>query len=230
MSQGLPAPGSQVQGLGQTWMVVAHTRQGVLLQSLSSGESRTVPSWEWPPDWLERRGIGRRERPVFEAMLIGGASGRHAQRLIDQALPLGVRVEYHQPLEKKTKNLAQIPRGVDLVVFLRSHAGHGAYETYKPRAKARRIPLLLVDSAGFQEALRAQLEQFSSGGLLPGAQPSDYERFGAEDGPTVPGWWEHNGSQWIWRERDADQPEQRHDSLLAGLLGALSLAAAAVLG
>lgn len=126
-----------------------------------------VPLYEWPAGHAPVT-VQASAEPVI-AMLVGGSTGRHFDRLWEQAADIGVDLQYHWPAGR-TVGPPRLPLDVQLVVMLVSHVPHKTYDAAKLLAKGARVPVARVPSGGFQASLKDELDKLgieTQYGLLP---------------------------------------------------------------
>lgn len=144
---------------GALYRVAQATRNSVLL--IGDFGRLKVPNYEWPGPFVIVDGEEEGSEDIV-ALLVGGATGQHFQRVWEQAAELGVDIEYHWPYD--VKNIpTKIPSDVNLVIALVSHVSHDAYGNTKKMAKSSRIPFARAPSSGFQHALAEELTKLGFG-------------------------------------------------------------------
>lgn len=170
---------------GRTYRVI-HAEPGrVLLQG--DVQTVTVPHYEWPGIYRPMIDASEDTDQTITALLVGGAEGRHFERLWDQAAELGVEMKYHWG--GKLKRVPDsLPIDINLVIFLSSHIGHAAQDATKNMAKGV-VPIAHAPSGGFKHYLEAELDKLG------------FERFGAT--PTIrrpSGHYSWEGRAYVWKE------------------------------
>lgn len=152
----LPEPGSRWTNDGSVFVTRAVNTKRVLLFGEDDGEQVVVPAWEWPGDFTRVPEAEDDEGGFIPAAIVGGEAGGHHDRLVGQALELGVKVLYHYP-GTSARPPSHLPHEVSLVIFLTSHLGHSMYDGMKVLAKKSGTPFVHVQSGGFRPALEAEL-------------------------------------------------------------------------
>lgn len=131
---------------------------------------------------------GETERHPMRTFLVGGATGRHLERIRTILAEQGFSLEQHVPGESGNR-LPKPSSDIEVIVVLVSHTGHPMYWAAKETGKARGLPVVLVESAGIREDLRKERQRLGLGA---------WERMGA-DAPIEPdGWWTWDGLGWSW--------------------------------
>jgi|GEM_PF-6143823 len=192
----LPDRGSVLEKGGDQWTVVDLTTRYVRL--LGDRGTLDVPIWRWPDGYsavaaAEEEGEGR---PI-RALLVGGESGRHLDRIEELARAQGVDIVMHWPMDMRRLPSKQIPGHVELVIWLVSHMGHSAYDASKRMASGQGISTAHVPSAGFESALSAELDRlglrrtprFSGQYEMPVATPAQ-------------GRYVWTGTTWSWQDAE----------------------------
>lgn len=169
MTDRLPDRGETFSRGGDEYVVVNLTREFVRLVGPSG--TVDVPLWSWPADFRSTRATDEEEGRPLTALLIGGESGRHLDRLEKIASSLGVDIAVHWPYSLRKLPSKSLPVNIDLVIYLVSHMGHQTYEATKPMVKSQGIPAALTTSAGFETTLRDELERL---GLLRSSFKGEY--------------------------------------------------------
>jgi hypothetical protein len=166
----------------------------------------------------------------LRAMMIGGAEGRHFLRVFDMAKEQGVDIEEHSPGDYKSPS-AEIPKNINLLIFLVSHMAHKQMDGVKTVAKLRGIPIAMVRSDGFAHGLENELDRLK---MHPMKSYGGYGGYGGMEHPLgdpANDWWRTwNGVCWVVttrREVLAREEEESGDGGL--LLGASALALLALL-
>jgi hypothetical protein len=200
----LPEIGTQWTNGLLTVRVVGADKRGVKI--VSDSGYQVIAPYAWPglfvPVMAETEPQG-----MLRACLIGGAEGRHFERILDIAADRGIDIAMHTPGDK---GFGGIPDHTDLVITLASHLSHGVYDLTKAVCKARSIPLALVVSQGFGGSLDKELERLG----IPNKMKKD--NFGAvEEGSSRMTWTTWNGRVWVTTERERE-PEKTSDLLLVG--------------
>jgi hypothetical protein len=212
----LPDRGDVLTRDGQQWTVIDLTNRHVRL--LGDMGTRDVPVWEWPQGFQPLGGQESEsgEAPRIKALLIGGAAGKHLDRIEKIADDQGVDIAAHWPSNTRKLPSQRIPVHIDLVIWLTSHIDHSTYYATKSMAESQGLPTAHVPSQGFGPNLAKELARL-------GLRRSEYGVLVAE--PSQ-GRYEWTGSTWTWREV-GDEPVDRStvgpivqapDGLVAGVL------------
>lgn len=188
----LPDRGQVLTRDGQEWTVVDLTSRYVRL--LGPSGTLDVPVWDWPQGFQTEEEFTI-EAPRIRAILVGGASGRHLDRLEAAAAQQGVDIVAHWPSDLRRVPSKRIPGQIDLVVWLVSHLDHSMYDATKLMARDQGLPCASVPSQGFAGALQSELRRLGlsggsgggSYGTLPVARPAE-------------GRYVWTGSTWTWQE------------------------------
>lgn len=190
----LPAPGTRWTPEGREGVFTVRDvdlRRGVLLLG-DDGSVVRAAAHDWPRGWVLVPGesemeAGETERHPMRTFLVGGASGRHLDRIRGILAESGFALEQHVPGESGNR-LPKPASDIEVIVVLVSHTGHALYWAAKEVGKARGLPVVLVESAGIREDLRTERARLRLGA---------WERMGAQEGPSE-GWWTWDGETWVW--------------------------------
>jgi hypothetical protein len=213
---------------GDVWVITEMTREMIYIRpeemieddDYEDGYSRRRTSEAkfdddlWPPadiEYLAEAGALVDDKAV-QAMIVGGAGGRHWQRLFRICGQLGVHALDHVPEDKLRRAPANIRPDVELLIVLVSHGGHAGTDRFIKAAKLARVPYVLVPSQGFKRVLGEYLIEHQElfQGLRSGAPPVNW-------------WWEWTDQGWELMTFD----EQSVEDNSTGSLIAAGLAAAA---
>lgn len=196
----LPTPGSRwshPESGGVFTVADVDLRRGVLLLGDAGQAPVRLAPYAWPGAWTlvpgESQGSdGLTERHRLRTLLLGGAEGQHllrSRRILDE---MGFRLIAHDP-GSESRRLSPIGADIEVVVVIRSHFNHSAYQEAKKLTKERGLPMALVDSNGMKEALRLERERLKLGIWVP------TDAFGAPPPlPPADGWWTWGGAFWVW--------------------------------
>lgn len=196
---------------GVSWLVIDLTTRYIKL--LGETGTREIPTWDWPGQYRSESEAAQAERPPIRALLVGGAPGRHMDRLEDLAGRQGVDIVAHWPNSSK-----RIPRGlpsnIDVVIILVSHIDHCVSLNSTQMASKAGVTVLLVPSAGFEHSLASELR---TKGVIK-------EGFGSEPLPVVDhGTYEWTGDVWTWRPRSRGEDGSDWESIVAAGVSLLFL-------
>lgn len=222
-----PRPGARyhcTETPGVDWTAV-NVRAGDALFVSDTGERRTVYRAQWPGPFSlvpgeDATGAGTTTHAI-EALLVGGAEGKHLDRIRRLAAEQNVHVYAH--VSGDVERTGAIPGDVELVILLSSHMSHAHYNVYKENAKAAGLPFVSVYSNGFASELAAELIRIKgpgkeSMGAMAAAVPIDDPYWEWMDGT----WELHAPRPNGWTDEDQASPPSRVEGSNSGTAIALA--------